>query len=228
MHIRLALVLAMALAAIPAAPGSPPAPPPEQVTVQGASGARLRIEALDPHIVRIWVKPSGDFTRKPSLAMETAPEARSPLRKTVEAGRVTIDSGALSVAVESQTLDFAVRSDGGPVLMGNARISAPSADGPWTLTETLQPSEHLFGLGQDNHNNGRLDRRGVVRELWEGQQINSGNVTAEYPVPLLLSSGPDGHAYGVFFDDVHRLRFDLGHTQADQLRLDSDGGEIDF
>jgi alpha-glucosidase len=228
MHIRLALVLAMALAAIPAAPGSPPAPPPEQVTVQGASGARLRIEALDPHIVRIWVKPSGDFTRKPSLAMETAPEARSPLRKTVEAGRVTIDSGALSVAVESQTLDFAVRSDGGPVLMGNARISAPSADGPWALTETLQPSEHLFGLGQDNHNNGRLDRRGVVRELWEGQQINSGNVTAEYPVPLLLSSGPDGHAYGVFFDDVHRLRFDLGHTQADQLRLDSDGGEIDF
>jgi alpha-glucosidase (family GH31 glycosyl hydrolase) len=89
-------------------------------------------------------------------------------------------------------------------------IAAPAAGGPWTLTEELAPEEHLFGLGQDNHNNGRLDRRGVVRELWAGQQISSGNVTAEYPVPLLLSTGRDGHAYGFFFDNVHRLRFDLG------------------
>jgi alpha-glucosidase (family GH31 glycosyl hydrolase) len=85
-----------------------------------------------------------------------------------------------------------------------------------------------MGLGQDNHNNGRLDRRGVVRELWEGQQINSGNVTAEYPVPLLLSTGRNGHAYGVFFDNIHRLKFDLGHTNADTLRVDAEGGEIDL
>ena len=31
----------------------------------------------------------------------------------------------------------------------------------------LAPGERLFGLGQDNHNNGRLDRRGVLRELLE-------------------------------------------------------------
>ena len=221
---RPALVLAAALSAAALAAQ----PPADQVTVQGGGGAKLRVEALDPHIVRMWMKPSGEFTRKPSLAMETAPEARGRLSKSIDRNVVTVDSGALSVAISVQSLDFVIQADGGPVLMGNAHIGAPAADGPWTLTEELRPSEHLFGLGQDNHNNGRLDRRGVVRELWEGQQIESGNVTAEYPVPLLLSSGPDGHAYGIFFDNVHRLRFDLGHAQADQLRLDSDGGEIDF
>jgi alpha-glucosidase len=219
-----ALALAFAPAALGAASGAAGG-----VTVDGPAGARLRIEALDPHVVRIWLKPSGDFERQPSLAMETAPAARSPVARADSGDEVAVETGALTVTVNRGTLAFGVRaSGGGPALLADARIAAHGAGGPWTLTDALAPSERLFGLGQDNHNNGRLDRRGVVRDLWAGQQINSGNVTAQYPVPFLLSTGRDGHAYGIFFDNVHRLLFDLGKTQADQLRLDSDGGEIDF
>jgi len=200
----------------------------EEVMVAGAAGARLRVEALDPHVVRVWVKPQGDFTRPVSLAMETAPETRVPVREGRRDGSVTVDSGALTVTVNPANLRFRVAAGpGGPALLSSVQVT-PGSGGAWTLTADLAPAEHLLGLGQDNHNNGRLDRRGVVRELWEGQQISSGNVTAEYPVPLLLSTGRDGHAYGVFFDNVHRLRFDLGHTKASELRLDADGGEIDL
>jgi alpha-glucosidase len=199
-----------------------------QTTISGPSGARLRIEALDPHLVRIWLKPSGEFTRATSLAMDAAPATHAPLAVGEKGGVITASTGALEVDVAGDTLGFSVRAVGGPALWSAVAIGAPTAGGAWTLTETLAPTEHLFGLGQDNHNNGRLDRRGVVRELWAGQQINSGNVTAEYPIPLLLSSGPDGHAYGVFFDDAHRLRFDLGKTKKDEMRLDADGGEIDL
>jgi alpha-glucosidase len=225
LHIRALLSVAPFSLACIAASGAPG----DQVTVDGSAGRRLRIEAVEPHIVRLWMKPAGDFTRQPSLAMETAPDTRSPLKETEAAGQVTVDSGDLLVTVSRGSLAFDVRaSDGGTVLLSQTIIGSGKLPGAWTLTETLAPSEHLMGLGQDNHNNGRLDRRGVIRELWEGQQINSGNVTAEYPVPLLLSTGRDGHAYGVFFDNVHRLKFDLGHTDASTLSLAADGGEVDM
>ena len=222
-------VLFLAIAVASAAPAGRAGPSTDKVTVAGAAGARVRVEAIDAHVLRIWMKPSGDFVRKPSLAMETAPESHSPLAQSEQGDSIQVDAGDLKVRINRTTLAFDVVSgDAGTALLSNVRISASASDGPWTLTESLEPGEHLFGLGQDNHNNGRLDRRGVVRELWEGQQINSGNVTAEYPVPLLLSTGRDGHAYGLFLDNIHRLRFDLGKTDANQLRLDADGGEIDL
>jgi len=227
-RVRLALALVLASPGCAAA-GAEAGATESQVTVAGPAGARLRIEALDPHVVRLWLKPSGDFSRPRSLAMETAPSTRSPLVRAEKADEVSVDTGALTVTIDRGTLAFGVRAGtGGPALLDDARIGAPAAGGPWTLTERLAPAEHLFGLGQDNHNNGRLDRRGVVRDLWAGQQITSGNVTAQYPVPFILSTGRDGHAYGVFFDNVYRLKFDLGKTQPDQLRLDADGGEVDL
>jgi alpha-glucosidase len=223
----LCLAASAALAAASPAQAAPGAPP-DQVTIEGPAGARIRVEAREAHVLRIWMRLSGEFARQPSLAMETAPDAHGVLRRSDNGDAVAISSGALEMTVNRATLAFGVRaSEGGGAILADARIEAQPG-GPWTLTEALGAGEHLFGLGQDNHNNGRLDRRGVVRELWAGQQISSGNVTAEYPIPLLLSTGRDGHAYGIFFDNVHRLRFDLGHTSADRLRVDADGGDIDF
>jgi len=195
----------------------------------GAEGDRVRAEAPDAGIVRLWFKPAGPFTREASLAMEAAPTTRVPLVVTETATRTTVATGALTVSFDRRTLAFEIRSQStGEAIMPATTIGA-AKDGPaWTLTRALGAGERLLGLGQDNRNGGRLDRRGTVRELWAGQQINSGNVTAEYPVPLLLSLGADGTAYGVFFDNVHRLRFDLGAAQPDTLRLDADGGEIDL
>jgi alpha-glucosidase len=225
---RVLILAGLATAALgPSANGAPVRPSAEQVTVGGPAGARLRVESREPHVLRIWIKASGEFVRRPSLALEAAADTHSGLARSESGDVVTVGTGALQVKVTRSTLAFDVFADGGATLLSDARIGVQPG-GSWTLTETLADGERLFGLGQDNHNNGRLDRRGVVRELWEGQQISSGNVTAEYPVPLLLSTGRDGHAYGVFFDDVHRLRFDLGRTRADQLRIDADGGEIDL
>ncbi len=202
--------------------------PATQTTISAPGGMRLRVEGIDPHIVRLWFKPAGEFTRTVSQAMESPPVGRAPLVRTEQGDSVTVTTGPLTVQVDSRTLGFNVLSGTTDVpLLTRAQV-APAPGGAWTFTDALAPAEHLLGLGQDNHNNGRLDRRGVIRELWAGQQINSGNVTAEYPIPFLLSTGRDGRAYGVFFDNIHRLRFDLGHTQSDQLRLDADGGEIDF
>ncbi len=199
-----------------------------QATVAAPDGARLRIEAVGNHIVRLWLKPTGSFVRKPSLALENAPDTRVPLRVTQSDASEQVETTAVSVNVRRADLglDVAARPDGVTLLSG-LRIN-PGPNGSWTLTCPLAPSEHLYGLGEDNMNHGQLDRRGTIRDLWAGQQIKSGNVTADYPIPFLISTGRDGHAYGLFFDNVHRLHFDLGKTNPNQLTLTSPGGEIDL
>ena len=101
------------------------------------------------------------------VAMETAPEARSPLTQAEHADVVTVDSGSLSVSVDRRSMELNIAATGGPGLLTQVTIAAPAAGGPWTLTEALAPGERLFGLGQDNHNNGRLDRRGVEWAFYE-------------------------------------------------------------
>ena len=174
-----------------------------------------RIEALNDRVVRIWFNPTADFKRKPSLAMQEAPRAR-----------IDLDN---SLKVRADASGFSVSARDGKPLIENARVSlSTTVPGEWTLTYSLGKDEILLGLGQDNKNNGRLNRRGTIRELWAGQKIESGNVTAQNPIPFLLSTGKNGHAYGLFIDNVHRMSFDLGKTDPNQLKIDADGGDIDM
>ena len=199
-----------------------------QMTVQAPGGGRLRVEALDPHIVRVWLKPAGEFKREPSLAMGTAPATRISLTTAENGDTVTVGTGALTVRIDRRTLWFEVRVADGTPLLADAKVSMTTAGAAWTLTHTVADSERLMGLGQDNQNGGRLDRRGVIRDLWAGQKINSGDVTAQNPIPVLFSTGRHGHGYGVFYDNIHHLRFDLAKTKGDEVRCDADGGEIDL
>ena len=205
------------------------AAPPAPVVIAGSGTARLRIEALDDHIVRLWFKPAGEFSRPPSLAMAEAPVARIPLAVREEGSATALGTPALAIRVDRATLGFEVTSaaDGTP-LLADARIAAQTDRIAWSLAHRVAATEKLLGLGEDNENTGRLDRRGTVRDLWAGQRIKSGNVTAQFPIPLLLSTGRNGHAYGVFYDNAHELRFDLAKTAPDEVRCDAPGGELDL
>ena len=197
--------------------------------VAGPGAAHMCVEAISDHVVRLWYKPAGDFSRVPSLALAEAPVARVPIALREETDAMLLSTAALTVRIDRATLDFAVetRDDAKPIL-ARGRVTAKPDGTAWTLTHQLDSDEKLLGLGEDNENAGRLDRRGTIRDLWAGQKIKSGNVTAQYPIPLLLSTGRRGHAYGVFYDNVHELRFDLGKSVADEVRCASTGGEIDL
>jgi len=136
--------------------------------VQSPAGSRLRVEAPDAHIVRVWLKPAGEFTRQPSLALEAAPATRIPLTIAENDGTVTAGTGALMVRIDRQTLRFEVAAADGTPLMADVRVAMTTPGAAWTLIHILDAGEKLFGLGQDNQNNGRLNRRGVIRELWAG------------------------------------------------------------
>ena len=202
-------------------------------TVLDTTGqARLRISFPLPRIVRVQVSPLGPFLPNPSFAVVPQPQHAASIRVTDAAGVLTVRSSDIVVRIAKRGLRVAVYGAGGSALLTG---DAPGAGTRWDAAtgevgqaSVLAPDERLYGLGQDNANGGRLDRRGTVCDLWTGQQIRSGNVTAEDPVPFYLSTGHGGHGYGVFVDSVRRMRFDLGKTRRDRLDWSALGGPIDY
>ncbi len=92
----------------------------------------------------------------------------------------------------------------------------------------MRDSEHIYGLGEDNDVAfGRLNRRGSVRDLLTGQRINQNHVTADFPIPLILSAG--GVApYGIYIDNTSNLTVDIGKTIPDKLGITAPAGGAVF
>ena len=102
-----------------------------------------------------------------------------------------------------------------------------SSDNSRFVYRLMGPSEHFYGLGQDNAAYlGNLDRRGSVRTLWTGQQINKGRVTAEIPVPFFMSTGELGGGYGMFFDNTYRTEFNMGKESDSYFSWKAGGGKL--
>jgi alpha-glucosidase len=200
------------------------------ITVASTGSNRLwvRVEAVNANVARVWYSTSGQFARKTSLALENM--RRSPVQIHVDRAEnyLSVRSGNLLLQVDRKSLAVQVfDAKKKSLILDGLNLAETHPDGSWRLTERLASDEHLLGLGEDNRNQGKLERRGTVRDLWAGQQINSGNVTAQYPVPFMLSTGHSGHAYGVFLDNVHHLRYDLAKTTADRIQISAAGGEAD-
>ncbi len=92
------------------------------------------------------------------------------------------------------------------------------------LNFRMTDSEHIYGLGEDNDIAfGRLDRRGTVRDMLTGQRINQNHVTADFPIPFIISAG--GNApYGIYLDNTSNLTVDIGKTVSDKLNISAPDG----
>jgi len=202
------------------------------VVIDTTGKAKLRISFDLAQMVRVQVSPTGDFTANPSIAVveQTWPAVSTQVSNT--SGFLTIRSSDMAVRISDSGLRVAVYGEGGKELLtgdaadGGTRWDAST--GSVGQSTAIASDERLYGLGEDNANGGTLDRRGTVCDLWTGQQIRSGNVTADDPVPFYLSTGHEGHGYGVFVDNGWRLRFDMGKTQPDRLDWSAPGGPIDY
>lgn len=188
----------------------------------------LQIEAIDNDTIRLWYRDSKLAIRTTSEATRHAPTDRIALEPHSEGGNTQLHTDTVIVTVtpdlEVELKDAASHQ----VIAGPFKVTQFTPGGKWSLTQTVDKHEHLHGLGEDNANLGKFDRRGTVRELWAGQQIRSGNVTAEFPIPFMISSSPERPSYGLFVDNVHRLRYDLAKSDPNTVTIEADGGEADL
>ncbi len=92
------------------------------------------------------------------------------------------------------------------------------------LNFRMTDGEHIYGLGEDNDIAlGRLDRRGTVRDMLTGQRINQSHVTADFPIPFILSAGGNS-PYGIYLDNTSNLIIDIGKTVSDKLSISAPDG----
>src|SRR5215469_2096960 len=202
------------------------------IVIDTSGAAKLRISFLTPTMARVQVFPTGIFTTNPSPAVAAPMAPLKNIKVLDHTGVLVIKSAGLSLHINKSHLriDAYDADDRNPLSLENpdAGTTWDKAAGTISQSRLLDDTEHIYGLGEDNINHGTLDRRGTLRDMWTGQQINSGNVTANYPVPFYLSSGRDGRGYGIFVDNVWHLRFDIGKSQNNLLTWTSPGGPIDY
>lgn len=108
----------------------------QHAVITSPSGAQLRLEAIDPHIVRVWqIRPGAKFERNVSLAMEAAPKERVALRVADAGGPVLVQTGALDIQVERSSLRFEVSPPPQNSQLGAATTISFEPNGEsWTLT----------------------------------------------------------------------------------------------
>ncbi|MCD8346341.1 MAG: hypothetical protein LUD16_00045 [Lachnospiraceae bacterium] len=122
--------------------------------------------------------------------------------------------------VHLQKNEFVPQNQRRKIRNSNIRKEPVSFDkgGSFRFALSLREEECLYGLGEDNDvSGGSLNRRGSRRDMVTGQRINRNHVTADFPVPFLLSLGRK-QPYAIYVDNTYRLDVDLGKTKHDYLR----------
>jgi alpha-glucosidase (family GH31 glycosyl hydrolase) len=202
------------------------------VTIDTSGAAKLRISFVTPAMARVQISPTGAFPANPSPAVAGPVTPLGHVTVLDQNGMLIIQTPSLSLRLDKAHLrvDAYDSDDQNPISLESPDDGASwdSATGSIRESRLLDPAEHIYGLGEDNANYGTLDRRGTLRDMWTGQQIRSGNVTANYPVPFYLSTGPQMRGYGCFVDNVWHMRFDIGKSQKDRLTWTAPGGPIDY
>ncbi|MCD7770565.1 MAG: DUF5110 domain-containing protein [Oscillospiraceae bacterium] len=130
-------------------------------------------------------------------------------------GRTHPDSGAILPLPETEG-DFSELTE---FISDNLEYSR--GESGFTLSFKLADSEHIYGLGEDNDAEfGSLDRRGTIRDMVTGQRISPNSVTADYPIPFILSS----RGYGIYFDNTSNLTVDIDCSDPDKLVITAPDG----
>ncbi|MGO4550329.1 TIM-barrel domain-containing protein [Lysobacter sp. 2RAF19] len=104
--------------------------------------------------------------------------------------------------------------------------SLTAKTGPHRLLLSLQPGDHVYGLGDKA---GPMDRRGRVFTLWntDAYAWDAARDPLYKSIPFVLIEHA-GHAFGVFVDNTQRMTVDVGKTEPDVLSFSVAEGAIDW
>ena len=162
------------------------------VSIKCDNGSTVRLEVLEPQIVRVTEVPQGTMPRdRHSLAVVPQTLSRDyQVIRTPETVTLTTDALKVEVNVKDATLAF-FKVDGTPLTVdGHASFKPTEVEGKkaWsTCVSFSSPEDEAFyGLGQ--HQAGEFNHKGGNEELY---QYNT-----KISVPMVVSS----RGYGLLFD----------------------------
>lgn len=191
------------------------------IIIKSTEDAKMRLDLYSEDVVRVWIAPDGKLEKEPSYAVfdESFYFREYKVEDQDEYLQIVTKRLKIKVSKKNLKVDFYTVDDI-PISLDQENLSG--SDKNLTIKRKLELNEHFYGLGQDNKEYlGTLDRRGTVRTLWAGQEINSGKVTAEVPIPFFMST----NGYGLFFDNTYKTKIDLGFSSDKYYSWSAEGGE---
>jgi alpha-glucosidase len=203
-----------------------------------AGTAIVEIAALAPDLFRVGAFPEG---RPPSYASEAiAKENWGPVEVSMEGsdGELAIATPAARVRVALDPLRLSFADSSGRTFaaddeeLGMGFVRRQGADvfreplgSPVRLYKRRENGERYFGCGERTSG---LEKTGSHQIFWNvdpplGHTASFNNLYASIPFTLSLANG---RAHGLFFDNTHRVEFDLALEDRRRAYYGADGGNL--
>jgi alpha-glucosidase len=200
----------------------------DRSVILDCGGPRLSLAALTPRLFRVRLAPQGNFAPRRSWAVARADGDFPPIPFEVHQ-----TAGALDCRTEAVTLRVARD----PVRMtfvdaAGREFCADGAGPRWSARgvgcdKRIEDGEHFYGFGERM---GPLDKLGRQMHNWTTDPAHGhgpGTDPMYIAIPVFVSVRP-GLAYGMFFNNTWRTRFDMGRWQPGLWSMEAEGGELDY
>lgn len=197
-----------------------------------SSGARVAITFESEEVIRVRLSPRGTFERDFSYAI--APAERKPIAAIVrEVGRdrieITTQAAGPKVVIQRHPFLVGIYDAKGQLLVEDDPLHPASFDPQTGEVEVSKKRDYLelyYGFGEKAL---PTARQGKTMTMWNTD-------TYSYPPGLdpIYESIPffialrQGRAYGIFFDNTYRTRFDMGNTAPERYTFGAAGGDLNY
>ena len=207
----------------------------------GVGRTTVEVTALAPNLFRVGMFPEG---RTPSYDTEAIAKTdwepvEAELRE--EDGVLTLSTGPTTARISLDPLRVSfLDRDGrgfaaddpelgmGAVVREGANVFSQPLGSPVRLYKKRESGERYFGCGERTSG---LDKTGSSQIFWnvdppEGHTASFNNLYTSIPFTLSLNEQRQGRAHGLFFDNTHRVEFDLAREREDRAYYGAEGGDL--
>jgi len=204
------------------------APTPRGARIFCSDSTSLEVQFYTPDIVRVTVVRPNDPEPLLGEALALSPDETVNFTRSEQQEFIALSTGRYDVQIDRDSLHLSFyMPSGGITYLADDPAMAYGFDGNEVRNwKKLAPGEKFFGLGLKG---GGLDRRGRELVLWNsdtpGYQDSSDPLYQSIPFYIGLR---DGIAYGVFFNNSYKTRFNFGAGQQRYSSFAAEDGPLDY